>query len=228
MIPSTQARASQPPPPLAFSHREFISIYSMIYRILLCRTLLYNSIEPSFFKSSFTEISSVESSFIQSCCDECCSSNLPPPSCPLTMLCCSSSRWDRALQVQYRHELIRSIDQKNRSHKERMLRLKGPDVGRTWRAPSPLRQTVQRKTAERVHDPGLISMLSMTDEDVPNELAGPFRDSELLLSKPAVKHMSTFEDYLERTVNAARASPVRFEDHTRSNPAHPVLSPKLM
>jgi hypothetical protein len=55
----------------------------------------------------------------------------------------------------------------------------------------------------------MLALLGLTDGRVPNDLAGPFRN-EKGTPTPCIKHVSTYEDYLERTVNHVRTSPVHF------------------
>jgi hypothetical protein len=57
----------------------------------------------------------------------------------------------------------------------------------------------------------MLSLLGLMDGGMPNDLTGPFRaDKAFGPPMPSIKQVSTFEDYLERTVNAVRLSPVRF------------------
>jgi hypothetical protein len=123
-------------------------------------------------------------------------------------------RADDAQRAEARRDLIRSIDSKHRGHKERMLRIKGPYAGIPRRASPSFRvmDVPSRHSSDRVLDHGIMSLLRMSEDDVPNELSGPFRDTDTTRSKPAVMQISTFEDYLERAVNSVRTSPVRFEN----------------
>jgi hypothetical protein len=123
-------------------------------------------------------------------------------------------RADDAQRAEARHDLIRSIDSKHRGHRERMLRIKGPNAGIPRRASPSLRimDVPSRHASDRVLDHSIMSLLRMSENDMPNELSGPFRDTDTTRAKPAVKQISTFEDYLERAVNSVRTTPVRFEN----------------
>lgn len=125
-----------------------------------------------------------------------------------------NTRAEDAQRAKARHDLIRSIDSKNRSHKERMMRIKGPDAGLPRRSSPSVRimDVPSGHASERALDHSILSLLRMSEDDVTNELSGPFRDTDTARTKPAVKHISTFEDYLERAVNSVRTSPIRFEN----------------
>uniref|UniRef100_A0A6U4IVZ0 Uncharacterized protein n=1 Tax=Hemiselmis andersenii TaxID=464988 RepID=A0A6U4IVZ0_HEMAN len=138
----------------------------------------------------------------------------------------SAVPWDHADNMRKRDKLIRMLDEKYSTHKVRVhhqrqqqeeaslqaILMRG-STGRNSRAST---NHVSRapSTAKRVGDQSVLSYL-LTDADVPNELSGPFRGEDGRVQMPAVKQVSTFEDYLERTVNSVRSSPIRFDDSVK-------------
>mmetsp|Transcript_33142 Transcript_33142/g.83633 ORF Transcript_33142/g.83633 Transcript_33142/m.83633 type:complete len:349 (-) Transcript_33142:25-1071(-) len=133
--------------------------------------------------------------------------------------------WDHAENVMKRESLIRMLDDKYSSHKVRVhdqrrqqeasqhsMLMRG-STGRNSRAST--RHTLRApSSAQRGADQSMLSYM-LTEADMPNELSGPFRGDDGRVQMPSVKQMSTFEDYLERTVNSVCSTPIRFDDSVK-------------
>mmetsp|Transcript_15188 Transcript_15188/g.30033 ORF Transcript_15188/g.30033 Transcript_15188/m.30033 type:complete len:354 (-) Transcript_15188:370-1431(-) len=137
--------------------------------------------------------------------------------------------WDHEANTRKRDDLIRSLDQKYSMHKIRVHTSRRENEEAALQAMIRSSSTGQRsrmsthhtshrttpKAQKRAVEESMLSSLGLTEADMPNELAGPFRGEDGRMQMPTVKQMSTFEDYLERTVNSVRQSPIRFDDSVK-------------
>lgn len=131
----------------------------------------------------------------------------------------AAAEYEKEAADQLRQRRIWSYEDKIEKHKQRIGEVHRSGFVRTKKAlPTKSSTPISRQLdgiafpAEPSAESSMLALLGLAEDGVPNELIGPFRnESSEVPMLPAVKQVSTFEDYLERMMKQVRAGPVRFD-----------------